>query len=390
MRKTTYACDRCGKPLTSKTAVKLNINIQRGSDPVEKQTQDYCSKCFVRIKKAYEAAMRLDDEDTSVPTVQEPAKPAIQPPVKPLQTAVAQDSGRAGAIKMSDLIRPVAGPEKKTLPLANPADKEEPKQTDMPVQTEEPKQADAPVQKEAESVKADVMPNERPSDGDGDVLKRRGRPKKNASEGPDTKEDKPVKEQDTRPVKGIEQAMREGGNEAGLKLGPIKAAEKDEILRLYIEEELNPDEIALKLNRLPRGIKRAINSAEKNGELEKARADFREKQEQEAMERKRREDEEAQSAIHNLLQGDVVAVPYGEDDEEDIREEFAGSGASDAGIVKDSYTAPPQKEVIDGRKYDVGCILALAKAGWKPYMIADEKHYDVDVVRILLEKYMPN
>lgn len=153
------------------------------------------------------------------------------------------------------------------------------------------------------------------------------------------------KSQTDMTVANTSNVKSEKGDRSGMKLGSIDIEERNEILRLYVEENLNADQIAEKMNRLPRGIKRTINSAKKSGELNRLMAVFQSKQTEES------------------------------DDESDE-------------ISDDSYATSPQKEVIDGKSYDVGGILALAKAGWTFRMIAGEKHYDEDVVRIIIEKYM--
>lgn len=139
-------------------------------------------------------------------------------------------------------------------------------------------------------------------------------------------------------------SIKEGQDASGLITGPIKEADRREILRLYVEEGMDPDMIAKKMNRLPRGIKRAINTAEKTGEL----ADLRAKAKTES------------------------------------------EGALLSEIMGDGYQAAPKTEIIGGKKYDVGSIMALKKAGWKISDIAAEKHYDETVVALLLEKYLLN
>lgn len=143
-------------------------------------------------------------------------------------------------------------------------------------------------------------------------------------------------------------------------LGPISPDERMEILRLYVYDGLSAEQIAAKMNRLTKGIRRAINSAMKSGELDRMR-------------------KEKDASLE--MQANTDAVDY-------TREDTAGSGASNAGIMKDAYTAPPNMETINGKRYDVGCILALSNAGWPTDEIAKERHYDEDVVRLILEKYL--
>lgn len=250
MRTITYKCDRCGKPVTGRGVTKINANIQRGMDGTEKKSYDFCSTCFLIIKRSFARSLSMDEsmEDITKPVQSEPlAKPACEVP-------------SPAAI------------------------------TEEPVVVSEP-----------------------------------------------------------------------AASENGLKLGPISKEEKDEILRLFVETNLNADQIAAKMNRLPRGIKRAFNSAAKSGELDRLKEAFAEK---------KRQAKAAEEAV-----------------EEDLSEKNIGSGASNAGIVRDGYTAAPKTEVINGKRYDVGGILALHNAGWGLKMIADERHYDQDVVRIIIEKY---
>lgn len=152
-------------------------------------------------------------------------------------------------------------------------------------------------------------------------------------------------------VQSSETVVSEKGDISYLTLGPISAEDRKEILRLYVYEKLTPYDIAIKMNRLPRGIKRAINSAIKSGEIDRMQETAR--KEDDISEEPKKDSEEAESPV-----------------------------------IKDSYTAPPQTVVINGKRYDVGSILALARAGWGPGKIADDKHYDDAVVRVIIEKYI--
>ena len=261
MRTITYKCDRCRKPITSRGVTRINATIQRGKDPAEKQNLDFCSTCFLAIKRSFIQALNMDAETAEEMVPETKTEPAIS--------------------------------ETKTEPAA----------------------------------------------------KRAGKPA--------------VKPE---PVERIKES---GAGENGLKLGPISQDEKNEILRLFVECGLTPDQIAAKMNRLPRGIKRAINSATKSGEIDSMKAAFAEKQ--------RLAKEAAEAAEASI--------------EEDLSEKNIGSGASNAGIMRDSYVTGPKTEVINGKRYDVGGIVALHNAGWGSAMIAEERHYDQDVVRIIIEKY---
>ena len=275
MRTITYKCDRCKKPITSRGVTRINATIQRGKDPAEKQNLDFCSTCFLGIKRSFIQALNMDTETAE------------------------------------ELV-----PEVKTEPVISET-KTEP----------EAKHAEKPAGKPAINPEPAINPAVKPE-----------------------------------PVERIKES---GAGENGLKLGPISQDEKNEILRLFVECGLTPDQIAAKMNRLPRGIKRAINSATKSGEIDSMKAAFAEKQ--------RLAKEAAEAAEASI--------------EEDLSEKNIGSGASNAGIMRDSYVTGPKTEVINGKRYDVGGIMALHNAGWGSAMIAEERHYDQDVVRIIIEKY---
>ena len=277
MRTITYKCDRCKKPITSRGVTRINATIQRGKDPAEKQNLDFCSTCFLAIKRSFIQALNMDAETAEELVPEIKTEPAIS--------------------------------ETKTEPTAKHAGK--------PAVKSEPAVKPEPVMKPA------VKPE---------------------------------------PVERIKES---GAGENGLKLGPISQDEKNEILRLFVECRLTPDQIASRMNRLPRGIKRAINSATKSGEIDSMKAAFAEKQ--------RLAKEAAEAAEASI--------------EEDLSEKNIGSGASNAGIMRDSYVTGPKTEVINGKRYDVGGIMALHNAGWGSAMIAEERHYDQDVVRIIIEKY---
>lgn len=255
MRTISYICNGCGKPLTFRSAIKINMNLQRGVHPLEKNTLDFCSSCFLKVKSVF----------------LEGTIPEISTDTKERKTA-----------EVTEKIR----------------------KTEQPVSSE--KTADR----------------------------------------------------------------------SKLITGLISPDERQEILRLYVQEGLNADQIAAKLNRLPRGIKRTIHTAEKTGKL---------KQMQDAkisVSGLKPSDEKKVSDLAGSLASQLMVS------EEEVTERNQGSGASNAAILRDSYTTAPQTEVIQGRRYDVGGVLALAKAGWPVDKIAEERHYDEDVVMIILEKYL--
>lgn len=298
MRTISYACDGCGKTILSRSAVKININIQRGADPAEKKGLDFCTKCFLRLKTMWEGYLGHDDmPDTA------PAEPAISRMPIP-EPVIAEPVIQKPAVQK---VQPVIQEPVKTHIIQEPVKEQEPAIQEHlePVREQEPDKQEQPER---------------------------------------VRKQEPVNEQEP----------------SGLKLGPIGPDEKQEIFRLYIEEGLTELQIAERLNRLPRGIKRAINSASKSGELDAMKAEY--------AARKAAEEQDAPDAV------------------EAGRE---GSGASDARMdLNDSYVVPPQKAVIMGKRYDVGGVLALARAGWNAPKIAEERHYDVDVVRVIIETYL--
>lgn len=154
---------------------------------------------------------------------------------------------------------------------------------------------------------------------------------------------------------------------AGLQMGPLTETEKVEILRLHIMEGLSPEDIAVKMNRLPRGIKRTINTAERHGEIEMWRNRF----------------------LKDVARGNVKQVQT--DDAAEAKDKGAprshSSGVSNRRVTEDKYTAPPKVVEMDGVKYDVGCILALARGGWSAAKIADEKNYSVSEVAKIMEEH---
>lgn len=255
MRKITYTCDRCGKPLNSKLVFKLNVAKQKGSDTVEKKSFDFCSPCFLHVKTAFQDALKMEEMTEEKPT----------------------------------------------------------------------------------SLKADPV-------------------------------DQITEQTVEKPAIEI--------TETKLITGPISDADRTEILRLYIQDELSPEDIAVKMHRLPRGIKRAINTALKTGEMEMLRERF----------------------LHPAAEiTDQVSEPEPEkgvvDDSESEKAEEEddkdrGFIASNARVLKDGYTAPPKTELINGKRYDIGSILALARAGWSAAKIADERHYDTDIVQYVIETYL--
>lgn len=265
MRSTLYKCDRCGKSLGSKSAIKVNVNMQNGINPVEKKPFDFCKTCYMHVKFVFNNAMKLE----------------------------------AGEI------------------------------------TEFIKSDDKPVS--------------------------------------DTKlsEDKTVKIVSETVVKPsvMKSVSEKGAREAGFIMGPLEQKERDKILHMFVYDNLSADEIAEKINRLPRGVKRAINTAIKTGEIDKLR------KEKAALEAEQ---------IPKEQQFDLKNPS----NDEYIPEQNSGSGASNAGVSKDSYTIDSRTEVIDGRRYDIGGVLALAKAGWTSDRIAEERHYDENVVQNIIKKYM--
>lgn len=249
MRTVTFTCDKCGKAICSENATKLNINLQRGKDSVEKTSHDFCSPCFLAMKKAWKAAL------SEKPVKKVPAKQLAKPDVSIDELA---------------------------------------------------------------STQAPLLPQDMDT---AKVPKKRGcKPK-------------PVNPEDWL-------------NRTEIVYGVIKAPEKAFILKLHVEEGLSADEIAAKIHRIPKGIKRAIGSAAKSGELDRLRSEFQK----------------------------------------------SNPPADDPNFImtrlrRNSYLMPERTEIIDGEKYDVGSIMAFHNAGWKPSEIAKEKGYDEDVVRVIIEDH---
>lgn len=248
MRTVTFICDKCGKAIRSENATKLNINLQRGKDSVKKTSHDFCSPCFLAMKKAWKAALS-------------------EKPVKK-------------------------------------------------VSVNQPVTSNVSIDKLA-STQAPLLPQDTDT---AKVPKKRGR------------KPKPVNPEDWL-------------NRTEIVYGVIKAPEKAFILKLHVEEGLSADEIAAKIHRIPKGIKRAIGSAAKSGELDRLRSEFQK----------------------------------------------SNPPADDPNFImtqrRNSYLMPERTEIIDGEKYDIGSIMAFYKAGWSPSEIAKEKNYDEDVVRVIIEDH---
>lgn len=238
MRTIFYKCDRCGKEMTGRSAIKMAVNLQRGIQPVEKISHDFCQACFLELKAGFTKA--LSD------------------------------------IKQSD-----ANPVIRTEPAAGPAT------------------------------------------GETSMVKPEAEKPENAS--------------------GTYTALREGA----IVTGPLSKADRKFVLKLHVEKGLDAAEIAERMHRTPKGIKHLLTCAAKSGELN------------------------------------------------ELREEFAGKNGnaqpaepeSEAPVSPDDCEFSSKMEYVNGKLYDVGSILALAKARWSAKDIAGDKHYDEDVVRMLLEKY---
>lgn len=268
MRKISYICNRCGADLRPCMAIKINVSIQRGNNPVDKTSFDFCSKCFLSAKTGFLNGMRPDDTDDPSTT----------------NELVSDDTKTQGSDVKAEK------PDRKT---------------------------SVPGQNHTIS-----LPNNVHS---ADASK-----------------------------------IRRESDKEGLITGSMSAEEKNEILRLYVEENLSPEQIAVRINRLPRGVKRTINTAERTGELAKRKEAFKVK----------------------MNPDSIITDPNNEKEEYHV-----GSGVSNSGILRDSYVAMPKIETLNGIRYDVGSILAFAKAGWPADKIAEERHYDEDAVRTIMEKY---
>lgn len=320
MRTMTYKCDRCGKPMTSRMAVKLNTVLQRGNDASEKKNHDFCAKCFLVMKKAWANALSIDADEIVKDNIAEPVNDKPETDKKRTADEIPVHEDDPGKEKTPGLARQVrfmhVGYVKKKIP--------ELKEDKVP----EPEEDKVSDQKE-----------------DKEECKKRGRKPKLVE----------------LPVPGDD----------GMVSGPINAAEKAEFLRLYVEEGLEIDEIARRMHRLTKGVRRAIHSMEKSGEMESYRKECDSRKPETGK-------DDAQAAIHNLL---------AMSNEEDAVEDNTGSGATNAGISRDAYTGKALTTVYDGKRYDVGGIMALYRAGWKTGDIASEKNYDEDVVRLIIEDY---
>lgn len=283
MRTVTYTCDRCKKTIAARAAVKLNISLQRGSDGMEKRSFDFCTRCFLAVKKEFLAAVGVDDaqEEHEASPPQKPDGPALTAG-QPVRT----EAGHVDRLKLVP--------------------------TGQIGQTED-----------------------RPAYGASTSLVERPGPM-----------DKPV----PRPEPASSGRVAKPAQD-GLKHGRIGDDEKAEILDLFVNGGKSVEAIAERLNRSTRGVARAINTAAKDGTIDR-------------------------------MKMEAAAI-----EEELVKEASGGSGAKNAGILRDSYTMSPKLGTLDGRRYDVGGILALAGAGWPAGKIAEEKNCDVDAVRLIIEKY---
>lgn len=320
MRKVSYSCDRCGKPLKPKFVMKMNISIQKGTESVDKKPYDFCCPCYLFIKSVFTDALK----------VTESADEQVQ--------QIEQDNM-----------------------MLNASDNFKTEQTQVIKDAEEISETEQKqVIKDAEK-KNEIV---------GEII---GEPKRRCIS---TK-------------LSIEQAFRESGNSGEFKTGLITKEEHDEILRLYVEEGMTWDVISIKLNRLPRGIKRTINTAIKSGEVDRLRNKFeKQKEVKSAAAVKCTDTGVIKSSTNSIPKEPAVPILSESAEEAEDASDNTGSGVSNGGVKHDSYTAPPQKEVINGKSYDVGGVLALAKAGWSYDAIADERHYDKDIVIFIVEKYM--
>lgn len=301
-RTVSYKCDRCREPVSAKAVVRVLVNLQEGGKAAEKKPFDFCPDCFAILSKAFEAAMDPDFLSDEAPGPD------------PVDGAV-HDAVPAAADEAADAV-PV---HKESALQAPPAED--------PV-------ASGPVQQDGTEGAVQDIVSEVPV------------PEPASASVPDT-------------APGNDSAVSEDGGD-GFVLGPISADEKTEILRLYVQEGLSPYEIAAKMRRLPRGIKRTINSAEKSGELDRLRR------------------EGFPSPVPAAADTENASDADSDDEPED--------GISDARIGRYSKVDPPTVDVIDGKKYDSGCILALARAGWPIEEIAKERHYNPEAVRRILEQ----
>lgn len=74
MRIITYTCDRCGKNIQSSAATKINTTLFRGMDSSEKKNYDFCSKCFLKMKKAWQHELSVINKKPAAEGKQVPDK----------------------------------------------------------------------------------------------------------------------------------------------------------------------------------------------------------------------------------------------------------------------------------------------------------------------------
>lgn len=374
MKSIFYVCDRCGKPAAAVSVMKISLHMQKGSSPVEAKEYDFCPSCFTVIQNAFLDVLKYKSNTDAKPN-----------------SSVSIETVKPDAAKPDPEI---LLPEKST--------------------------------------------------------------------------DKCVK---TISLKPRDTARPENKNGILLTRGPITKQDKKEILRLFVENGLSPEQIAEKMHRLPTAVNRVIHFASKTGELGRMYDEFLVSQ---SADKVKPDADEAASEVQpdvvsagipsagtdvilkNSPVTEIVSVPEkppkNPDEQpeadalarslnerakdqilvkEEVKNERAktpvkeetkpvrgmavkkekpisdvpakapesqpkgnrlgrdiGSGITNGGILKDGYVSPPKIQVIGGKRYDIGCILALARAGWPVGKIADEKQYDTGIVKAVMKKYL--
>lgn len=348
MRETIYTCDKCGKRVEASLAVRINISMVEGKNPQEKKTLDLCPKHFAALRDSITNWMEkkttsfVESEDNKVlSTYTPPASEEVEATPAVRQILVGESGGSIEETKS-------------------------PLEVDQAECTKEDGQNHSSCEQSDEKAPDAVNGETHSTEDEGHQLAAFAKEATNGSSSREEATDRELyHEVEAADSFTSQEASEESeGEDTSLKTGPIGPAEKDRIFRLYIIDKLSPEEIAAKLHRSPKGVKRSITCAKSSGEFDTRKTAL-------LMEENRER---------------VKSRDFQEDDSS-IREDYEGSGASNVGVQTDSYTEPPKTEVIGGKRYDVGGILALARCGWSVKDIANEKHYDEAIVSSICRRY---
>lgn len=397
MKSIFYVCDRCGKPAAAVSVMKISLHMQKGSSPAEAKEYDFCPSCFTVIQNAFLDVLKYKNTIDARPSVSVPAGPLKPDNDKRAKTALPKliDAPCLEEENAPSLVRgPITKQQKQEILRLFVENGLSPEQIAGKIRRL-PNAVSRVIQfasKTGELGKLyDKFLVSEPTDADKPVLAGKTEPDTggtgNAMQPDAVDAGHDVEMPSAKPVgrpgnlPGVsDTVVRHTEPALGIPVcGQSEQAEGKPVPDIDVKAAVGQSKAQAPVEEKDLKVKVSIQDQPETGAFIK-----KEKQPAQNIPAKgTRVSVKKEKPVQDILIRDPDGQPKANRLGRDI-----GSGITNGGILKDGYVSPPKIQVIGGKRYDIGCILALARAGWPVDKIADEKQYDTGIVKAVMKKYL--